>query len=55
MNLEAMVASIGHEVKQPLGSIAANGAAALRFLNRLPPNLDEARLCLQGIESAYKA
>jgi signal transduction histidine kinase len=50
MNLEAMVASIGHEVKQPLGSIAANGAAALRFLNRLPPNLDEARLCLQGIE-----
>jgi signal transduction histidine kinase len=50
MNLEAMVASIGHEVRQPLGSIAANGAAALRFLNRLPPDLDEARLCLNGIE-----
>jgi GAF domain-containing protein len=46
MNLEAMAASIGHEVRQPLGSIAANGAAALRFLDRLPPNLDEVRLWL---------
>lgn len=49
MNLEAMAASIGHEVRQPLGSIAANGAAALRFLDRLPPNLDEVRLCLSSI------
>jgi signal transduction histidine kinase len=49
MNLEAMVASIGHEVRQPLGGIAANGAAALRFLDRLPPDLDEARFCLSGI------
>jgi hypothetical protein len=35
MNLEAMAASIGHEVRQPLAAIAANGGAALRFLDRL--------------------
>src|SRR5262249_50798884 len=49
MNLEAMAASIGHEVRQPLGSIAANGSAALRFLDHLPPNLDEARSSLNSI------
>ena len=56
MNLEAMVASIGHEVKQPLGGIAANGAAALRFLDHLPPDLDEARSCLSSIvKDAHRA
>jgi signal transduction histidine kinase len=56
MNLEAMVASIGHEVRQPLGSIAANGAAALRFLDHLPPNLDEARSSLSSIvKDAHRA
>ena len=37
MNLEAMAASIGHEVAQPLAAIATNGSAALRFLQREPP------------------
>ena len=37
MNLEAMVASIGHEVRQPLTAIASNGNAALRFLGHEPP------------------
>ncbi len=46
MNLEAMAASIGHEVRQPLGAIAAHGSAALRFLNHARPNLDEVRLAL---------
>jgi signal transduction histidine kinase len=46
MNLEAMVASIGHEVRQPLTAIASNGNAALRFLGHQPPNLDEARSAL---------
>ena len=32
MNLEAMVASISHEIKQPLGAISANGEAALLSL-----------------------
>jgi signal transduction histidine kinase len=46
MNMEAMVASIGHEVRQPLTAIASNGNAALRFLGHEPPNLDEARSAL---------
>jgi signal transduction histidine kinase len=43
MNLEAMVASIAHEVRQPLTAIAATGAAALEFLGLVPPDLEEAR------------
>lgn len=46
MNLEAMVAALSHEVRQPLASIAANGGAALRFLGHTPPNLDEVRTAL---------
>ena len=46
MNLEAMAASIGHEVRQPLSGIASNGSAALRFLAQAPPNLEEARSAL---------
>lgn len=46
MNLEAMVASISHEVRQPLASIASNGGAALRFLGHTPANIGEVRLAL---------
>ena len=46
MNLEAMVASISHEVRQPLASISSNGGAALRFLGHAPPNIGEVRLAL---------
>src|SRR5262249_46609602 len=52
MNLEAMVASIGHEVRQPLTSIASNGGAALRFLGHQPPNLEETRSALERIVNA---
>src|SRR5215471_448715 len=41
MNLEAMAASISHEVRQPLTGIATNGSAALRFLGHMPPNVEE--------------
>ena len=40
--LGEMAASIAHEVKQPLGAIAANAAASLRFLDRENPDLAEA-------------
>jgi signal transduction histidine kinase len=49
MNMEAMAASISHEVRQPLASIASNGGAALRFLKREPPNLDEASAALNSM------
>src|SRR5262249_19625034 len=41
-NLEAVVGSIAHEVRQPLASIAVRGAAARRCLERTPPDLDKA-------------
>ena len=41
MNLDATVASIAHEVRQPLAAISTHGQAALRFLKRAPPDLDE--------------
>jgi C4-dicarboxylate-specific signal transduction histidine kinase len=49
MNFEAMVASIAHEVRQPLASIATNGSATLRFLGQAPPNVEEARLALDDV------
>ena len=36
--LGELVVSIAHEVNQPLAAIVANGDAALRWLNRDPPN-----------------
>jgi signal transduction histidine kinase len=56
MNMEAMAASIGHEVRQPLAGIASNGGAALRFLGHGPPDLEEARSALNRmISDAHRA
>jgi signal transduction histidine kinase len=44
-----MAASIAHEINQPLSAIVTNGHAALRWLARTPPNLDEARETLDHI------
>src|SRR5262249_47648780 len=49
MNMEAVTASIAHEVRQPLAAIATNGGAALRFLGQTPPDLEEARSALRRI------
>src|SRR6516164_7365232 len=51
MNLEAMAASISHEVRQPLASIATHGGAALRFLAHAPPNVEEIRSSLNWMIS----
>src|SRR5215467_7947353 len=51
MNLEAMAASISHEVRQPLASIATHGSAALRFLEHTPHNVEEVRSALNWIIS----
>ena len=56
MNLEAMVASISHEVGQPLASIATSGSAALRFIKHMPPNLEEVQSALNRmISSCHRA
>src|SRR5262249_34232452 len=49
MNLEAITASISHEVKQPLAAIVTNSSAALRWLARTPPDHDEVRAALGRI------
>jgi len=46
INIEVVTASIAHEVRQPLAAIAINGGAALLFMERVPPDLDEVRALL---------
>jgi len=43
MNLEAMAASISHEVRQPLTGITLSGNALLRYLGDTSPKLEKAR------------
>jgi PAS domain S-box-containing protein len=47
--LGEMAASIAHEVNQPLAAVVTNAAACLRWLDREPVNLKEARGTLQSI------
>jgi PAS domain S-box-containing protein len=49
MNVEAIVASIAHEVKQPLAAITMNANAALRFFRRVPPDYREVEAALARI------
>ncbi len=49
--LGQLAASIAHEVNQPLAAIAANGAAATRWLARPEPDLDEVRAIAANIVS----
>jgi C4-dicarboxylate-specific signal transduction histidine kinase len=44
-----LVASIAHELNQPLGSIVMSGDVCLRWLARQPPDLDEARQAVESI------
>ena len=43
MTMGELVASIAHEVNQPLGAIVTNGHACLRLLSRELPDLDKTR------------
>ena len=52
MNLEAMASSIVHEVRQPLTGITASGSAALRFLKKSPPDLDNAEVAVNRMLDA---
>ena len=46
-----LVATIVHEVKQPIAAIVINAQTALRWLDRPAPDLDEARQALSRIVS----
>jgi signal transduction histidine kinase len=44
-----MTATLAHEINQPLAAIVTNSDAALRWLARDPPNLDEGRNAIDRI------
>jgi PAS domain S-box-containing protein len=49
-----LTASIAHEVNQPIAAAMVNAGTAARWLNRQPPNLEEARLSIERISSDSK-
>jgi signal transduction histidine kinase len=52
----AMVASIAHEIRQPLAAVVANSHAGTRWLTRAEPNLGEVRAALESIgENGHRA
>jgi C4-dicarboxylate-specific signal transduction histidine kinase len=56
MNVEAITASIAHEVSQPLTAIASGSSAAVRFLDDAQPNLEKVRALLKKVNSeSYRA
>ena len=56
MTMDLVTASIAHEINQPLAAIVANGGAALRFLKKATPNLDETQAAIKTIvHDAHRA
>ena len=54
--LGELVASIAHEVNQPLASVATGGAAALRWLERSEPDVAKARgLVRRIVDDSHRA
>jgi two-component system, LuxR family, sensor kinase FixL len=49
MTMGELVASIAHEVNQPLGAIVANGHACVRLLTREVPDLEKSREAIERI------
>jgi signal transduction histidine kinase len=50
--MDAMAASIAHEVKQPLAAMVTNAKAGLRWLTNKTPDLDEVHAALKGVVDA---
>ncbi|HEX7217253.1 MAG TPA: MASE4 domain-containing protein [Methylomirabilota bacterium] len=50
MTMEAMAASISHEVRQPMAAISANSAAAIRLIQQEPPDLADAVSALEDVQ-----
>ncbi|TCK30854.1 signal transduction histidine kinase [Ancylobacter aquaticus] len=54
--MEALSASIAHEINQPLASMVTNADAALRWLSKAEPRIDKAELALRRIvEDGHRA
>jgi signal transduction histidine kinase len=56
MTMDVLSASIAHEMNQPLASVVTNADAALRWLSRATPDLEEVKTALEQIRnSAHRA
>ena len=49
MSMEAMAASIAHEITQPIGAALLNSEAALMCLKATPPDIDDSTEALESI------
>jgi signal transduction histidine kinase len=49
LSMDAMSASIAHELSQPIGAIIASADAALLWLGKTPPDVDTARASIERI------
>jgi signal transduction histidine kinase len=49
MSIDAITSAIVHEVRQPLAAIATNGDAAILWLTKTPPDLDEVRTAMTRV------
>ena len=49
-----LAASLAHEIKQPLTTVAVNAEACLHWMRREPPELEQARNALSGIINGAK-
>ena len=47
LTMGQLTASIAHELRQPLGAVLNDGKASLNWLTRHPPEVEEAKLCLE--------
>ena len=52
--VEETTASIAHEIKQPLTAVTLSANAAIRFLEKTPPDLDNARVALSRVVSSTR-
>jgi signal transduction histidine kinase len=52
--VEAAMAAIAHEIRQPLTGIASLSSAGLRWLNRKPVDFEKARSCFASILDAVQ-
>ncbi|MFG3593793.1 MASE4 domain-containing protein [Bradyrhizobium sp. RDI18] len=56
MSMEAMAASISHELNQPIGAALLNSEAALMYLKSTPPEIDDSTEAIESIvESSMQA
>jgi signal transduction histidine kinase len=51
MTGDAVAATIAHEIKQPLAAMVTNADAGVRFLNLVPPDLEEAKAVFKEISA----